>query len=424
LSSVFDFDLVTGEARASLTREGRAGEAARASLGNNTDLTSAFKGAPSLPDGDTQVDSFAVPQVVEDGALQCWEAVNWLSLAHARHLLERSGRVHRLMACGVALSVGREFVEVFQSPDSARGKVVGICRCGQTLCCPVCAPRVSAFRAEEVADGYKNAAGMGWDAYLVTLTAPHVRESSLMEEALWWRESWRWAFADGRASKEIKADWLGFINSAEMTYGERSGWHFHRHLLLFVKPDMGPLAVAMMRARWLAAVRRGHRDNGGIEQHAFDAKPMDNKLMAYYIAKVGAELNATTTKDSQTPLSLLRAAALAGDQCPLWVEALEVSSGLKIGSCRWSRGLRAALHLAPERADDELAEDCAAVGDVLLGYVTATQWRRIIADRLEYRFVQIANEGAEAVNEFLRLNGLGSLLGASERFKVDTKSTN
>lgn len=401
---------------------GSAGVTA-APLGSNTDFASIFSDVVSLP--TTQVEEFARPLSTPEGNVYEWECINWLSLAFARRVCERSGRWHRLMACGVRLNHGSRFVAVHSTPGASRAKVTGICRCGQTLCCPVCAPRVSGFRAEEVAHAYKMASGMGHDVYLVTLTAPHMAGSPLVEEALWWRDAWEWAFRNGRSAKDLKRNWVGYINAAEMTYSDRAGWHFHRHLLLFVESGYGELAVVMMRARWLAAINRGHRDNGGIDKYAFDAKRCDSAAAAWYCSKIGAELNKSTTKNSLSPLAILRRDAMAGvKDSPLWYEALSVCSDLKIGSCRWSRGLRAELELPPERSDADLAEDCIEVKDKFLGYVSASQWREIIYRRLEYNFLQVANLGEKEANQFLDAHGLGTLTTSEEYSDIKNASKN
>ena len=393
-------------------------------LGSNTDFAppSLFSDHESVSLPWSHLDEWARPIRTDEGNVHEWESLNWLSLSYARRVCERDGRWHRLMACGVSLNHGRNFVSVHQASGASRAKVKGICRCGQTICCPVCSPRVSAYRASEVAQGYKNADGIGFDVYLVTLTAPHYRDSSLLDEATWWKYSWEWAFRKGKNADAVKENWIGYVNSAEMTWGERSGWHFHRHLLLAVRPGFGPLCMAQMRARWLAAVRRGHRDNGGIEQHAFHAVRCDSAAAAWYCSKIGAEMAKPTTKDSFTPLSLLRKAALErAPDAALWYEALRVCSELKISSCRWSRGFRAALGLLPEREDCEIAEDGLVAADRFLGYVTADQWRAIIFRRLEYQFLQVANLGENEANQFLDAYGLGVLTTSAEYSAIQQK---
>lgn len=405
--------------------EGGAAVAPAGLLGSNTDFItpSLFSDVVSLP--TSQVEEFARPVATPEGNVYEWECINWLSLAFARRVCERAGRWHRLMSCGVRLNHGSRFVAVHATPGASRAKVTGICRCGQTLCCPVCAPRVSGFRAEEVAHAYKMASGMGHDVYLVTLTAPHMAGSPLVDEALWWRDSWSWAFGQsgGKNAHAVKKNWVGYINAAEMTHSDRAGWHFHRHLLLFVEAGYGELAVVMMRARWLAAIKRGHRDNGGIEKYAFDAKRCDSAAAAWYCSKIGAELNKPTTKKSLSPLAILRRDAMDGAKdSPLWYEALSVCSDLKIGSCRWSRGLRAELELPPERSDADIAEDAIEVKDRFLGYVTASQWREIIYRRLEYSFLQVANLGEKEANQFLDAHGLGVLTTSEEYSDLKTAS--
>jgi hypothetical protein len=245
--------------------------------------------------------------------------------------------------------------------------------------------------------------------------------SPLLTEALWWRDAWRWAFSGGKASVAIREDWLGYITATELTHGE-SGWHYHRHLLHFYSAGSGEIGSELMRRRWLDAIKRHGRWNDHAARYAFDSVPVNGEAAARYCAKIGAELAATTTKASRTPLRILRDAAVAGEPAPLWLEALVVCTTLKIGSVRWSQGLRKTLALADELPDEVVAAETEQEGDELLGVLTRSQWLRVVRARLEYRLLQAAQLGAEAVNQILQAASAGPLVTVQELASIQSEN--
>lgn len=369
-------------------------------LGNSTDLHSA---PPNCP-------LYAISEPGPDGLKVTRDAKRWLARAHGRRLLWASGNGRRRpAACGLRLQHGRKAVEVYRCPDGPRGRVVGPCSCGQPLICPVCSPRISSVRAGEVGDGFRRASARAWRAHLMVFTAPHTAASPLLAEVDFWRGAWEEFMASGRASQKLKDQRKGHIGGPELTHG-LNGWHFHRNLVVF---HDGNLDVEAHKSRWMGCL--GSRYSLAAEKHAFDAKEIDDEDMAIYCAKHGAEVAWAEGKtSSQTALTLLVRSALAGRSCPEWVEAVNVVAARKLSILRWSRGLRAELGIAPEKTDVEIAEEKGRPSDELLGSVTATQWRLIVSRRLEYRLLQEANLGREALECFMHSNGLGDLLSPEQ----------
>jgi hypothetical protein len=278
------------------------------------------------------------------------------------------------------------------------------------LLCPVCSPRVSAFRASEVEEGFKRASARGWRAELMVFTAPHKLASPLLDEVDFWRWAWEQFIGSGREAHRLQKQKLGHFGGPELTWTENAGWHFHRNLVTF---HDGRLDVEAHKSRWMGCL--GSRYSVAAERYAFDAKPMDAAEMARYCAKQGAEIAWAEGKSfSQTPLSLLVKSALAGASCPQWLEAVDVVSKRKLSIVRWSRGLRGELGMAGEKSDEVIAEEKSAKTDELLGVVTACQWRFIVQRRLEYRLLQEAQLGREAVEVFMHSNGLGDLLSPEQ----------
>lgn len=376
-------------------------EGRQALLGNNTDLHSPSPfgdhgEAPFLEGQD--IGKVAAPKVCS----------RWMARAHGRDLLASVKFTGRVRFCGRGLAHGRRMVEVWHRPDSGTGRLSGLCMCGQPLTCPVCSPRVSAFRAAEVADAFDRAAARGWKAHLLVFTAPHKAGSPLLAEIDYWRDAWDEFMAAGKASQRLKKQRLGHLGGPEMTHGSH-GWHFHRNLVVF---HDGKLDLEAHKSRWMGCL--GRRYSLAAEQRAFNASPIDTGVRASYVSKIAAEVAWSHGKASSTPLTMLVRAAAAATDCPEWVEAVHAVKARKLSIIRFSRGLRGELGMASEEKDETIAEEAATPTEKLLGYITAGQMRRVIAARAEYRLLQIAQEGHDAVNIFLLSIGAGELFGSDE----------
>lgn len=371
--------------------------AASAALGKNTDLLLPPLSFPT---------PFALPMQGPDGLKIEGGSKRWLARSHGRKLLRDRGLIRlRPASCGFAMAHGSAGVEVWKSPDRSRGKVLGVCKCGQPLLCPVCSPRVAAERSCEVADGFERASNRGWKAHLMVFTAPHKMGSPLLNEVDFWRDAWARYMGQSQGAQRLRKQRVGHVGGPEITWGWLNGWHFHRNLIVY---HLGDLDVEAWRRRWMDCL--GGRYSRHAEKHAFNAKPMDSAAMAAYCAKVGAEIAWQEGKsDSMTPLTLLVQSALAGEDCPQWVEACGVVAARKLSIVRWSKGLRADLGMAKEKTDEQIAKEKTEPTDVLLGVLTPAQWHRIVNMRLEYRLTQEAQLGHEALELFLEAHGIGEL---------------
>jgi len=383
-------------------------------LGNYTDLHSTpcsqqlTQDGFSICPGSVSINPpfYALTEETTDGLKITRDAKRWMARAHGRHLLNANGMSKaRPASCGLAMSHGRRSVEIWRCPDGPRGRAKGPCNCGQPLLCPVCSPPVAAFRAGEVEDAFNRASSKLWKAELMVFTAPHKAGSPLLAEVDFWRDAWDEFMAQGRASQVLKKQRLGHLGGPELTWTKNAGWHFHRNLVIF---HDGKIDVEAHKSRWMGCL--GSRYSIHAERHAFEAKPMDSAEMARYCAKQGAEIAwAEGKSSSQTPLTLLVKSAIERTPCPQWVEAVDVVRKRKLSIVRFSRGLRADLGMCAEQSDEKIAEDCAKPSDELLGVLTAAQWYFITSRRLEYRVLQVAQEGREALEVFLCAEGLGDL---------------
>jgi len=175
----------------------------------------------------------------------------------------------------------------------------------------------------------------------------------------------------------------------------------------------GRLDLEAYKSRWMGCL--GSRYSLAAELHAFRASSVDTSLRAQYVSKIAAEVAWAHGKESsQTPLTMLVRSASAAAPCPQWVEAVAAVKARKLSIIRFSRGLRAELGMADEEPDEKIAEEASTPSEKLLGFITSAQMRRVIAARAEYRLLQVAQEGHEAVNVFLLSIGAGELFGPSE----------
>lgn len=116
-----------------------------------------------------------------------------------------------------------------------------LCFCSSAWICPVCQPKVTEYRAKEVAYAMHQHQSSGGYLAFITFTVPHKRTHSLKQVLDAVTESIR-SMKSGRPFQlfSSKHDFVGSIRSLEWTYTERNGHHPHIHELWFFKskPDV------------------------------------------------------------------------------------------------------------------------------------------------------------------------------------------
>src|SRR4051812_15582275 len=109
------------------------------------------RGAPGAPLG-RNADFASKPLPEEVVKASPAQVRNWYLRSVGRDILKRAGVVKRVRWCGEKITYRERGVGVYQRPDRAVGRLAGVCVCGQSIVCPVCAPRIAAFRAAEIAN--------------------------------------------------------------------------------------------------------------------------------------------------------------------------------------------------------------------------------------------------------------------------------
>lgn len=374
-----------------------AGEGVAAGLGTNADFA------------DIPVE--VSPSTVRNHYLRSCGRV-LLTQTESYGLGEKRVKPPRVRWCGVNVRSGADGVSLYARPDRAYGVVTGVCNCGQTVVCPVCAPRVAAFRAGEVSEAFRRARGMGYVPYMCTYTIPHVLGNDLGQELDLIGSVWR-AYGKSRGGRGHK-DTLGYHRAIEITYGQ-NGWHPHFHVLYYFSPEH--FSTEKMHAAWLAALSQFGRLTKGAQLHSFHAEPVRDSDGAEYIAKtavviegIAKELTSGADCKGRSIIQLLNG-YIKGDESllPIWKHGVFAVTDRKVSAMRWSRGLRAELLMQDEISDEEIAQDKAEKSDVYLGSLNPWQWAGVIRHKLELCLLLAANQGEEKVNELLSNFNLGAL---------------
>lgn len=332
-----------------------------------------------------------------------WE---WSSLPRLRHC----GRVtHTGVGGPVVRSSGTE-------DGQRRAGVAGLQSCGSPWSCPVCARTIAAQRSTEVRDVLAAVADAGGSCALVTLTMRHRDGQAL--RTLWdaLAAAWR-AVTSGRQVEQERDLWgvLGAVRVVEATHGE-NGWHLHVHALVaFDGPVSRELAGELGRrwfVRWCnALVRRGLvaplEESGGLDVRMVDMGAGSLDATADYLAKITAEVTASSAKDARggnrSPFAVLRDALATGlaDDIETWWEWEQTSRNRK--QVTWTRGLREWAGVRHEREDQEIVDTDHQGEDVAA--IEPEDWPRL-RDRLPELLDVIEVDGPDAGRVWLTDHGI------------------
>jgi len=342
-----------------------------------------------------------------------------------RQLRRQVSVLKRGRECGTPL--GRSDVVLKVTP-TGEGYASGIVTCGSVWACPVCAAKIRAHRADEIARGLSRLIDeMGGGALLVTLTLPHTAGDRLARTLALVSEGWQ-AVASGRPWRRERDDYgvLGQIRALEITHGAH-GWHPHLHLIVALdRPATVRMAAELAAAwqtRWDAwLLRQGWRASAtGV---GVDVRPVRGAAeIAQYVAKVQegsklaptsaaselarGDLKATRAAGSRTPFAILADFGSAGtaDDLDLWHEYERATQGRS--AIRWSPGLRD--RLLPDD-DDEMTDDDIAAAEQdgeSVARLDRELYRALCAiPGAEYGVVSAATRGYRAVLIYVTELGL------------------
>lgn len=375
------------------------------------DTNAKLGGQPANSGSFGKVDSETGEVLPPFDPLLKWELQNV-----ARRFLPRG---HRLAKCH-RIRRAESVVEVRASEEHGRAFYAGLQTCGLVWLCPVCAPKIQAYRAAELALAIEQAQDQGLVVELVTFTAPHSRSDSLADLEERAGKAFR-SMTNGRPYRRLSAELgiVGSVSAGELTWGELNGWHPHRHTLRFRKagPAMGSrhkLAAHDLEifGLWRSAVER--HGLGRADVRGFSVE--DGSRASEYVQKMATEavrfrwgtedeMARSHTKRGRfgnlTPFDFLRmgAAGAEGAWGRLWREYAAAYKGKT--QLRWSPGLRNLLGVTETATDEQLAQ---SLGESWswARELSDDDWRLVRAWNARGELLQVATlAGREGVEHYL-----------------------
>ena len=219
-------------------------------------------------------------------------------------------RFKAFIECGNVPYTKGNMVTLNYSPSTGEAFTGNLSSCGSTWLCPECSAKVMAYRCKSVQTAISKWCGENPEnaVYMVTLTQSHALKDKLGNMLPAQADALTRFWSNGSVKRLMRSIGLAFrISTLEITYGQNSGWHPHRHILLFCKrvPDVAGLECKLRQYWW-----------GALE--AVDCKGNDYALRidggAYaseYVTKLAKEVTLSSLKRSPdgftryTPFALL-----------------------------------------------------------------------------------------------------------------------
>lgn len=127
-------------------------------------------------------------------------------------------------------------VEVWRGSDSGKCHYKNLTVCGRVWTCPVCTAKINEGRRDELKRICKAHERAGGTILMITKTFSHTRFDDLSEmiSGLSKANDRFWRCADIKRLRE-SLGLVGYVRSAELTWGDKSGWHPHYHELWFIR---------------------------------------------------------------------------------------------------------------------------------------------------------------------------------------------
>lgn len=335
-------------------------------------------------------------------------------------------------------------VSVRRSPDRGNARFANLQTCGSVWHCPICAPKVTAARRDEMNEALQAWTAQGGEVYLATYTNQHDMDGRGADcaESLKTMAAALSRFKASRAYRTAveSAGAVGAIRALEPTFGEMNGWHVHTHELIFAKAgqlrQLRRLASPWVRQlikRGMAGLRPGDigaekiRKLRALLRRAFTVQ--DGSYAAEYLLKFGrepetergawglaSEMTRAHMKSGRglagtdgtpqrcghvTPWGLLND-ALDGDKRSgaLFREYAQAFHGRR--QLYWSPKLRALFFGLVDRTDEQIAaaDDARCTEHVI--EILPSEWGLVIAHEARFEVLRAAaSDGAAGVRAIL-----------------------
>lgn len=289
--------------------------------------------------------------------------------------------------------------------------------CGSVWVCPVCATKITEKRRLELATALEATKTNGGSALLLTLTVPHYGHHKIKNVLNGLTDAYR-RFTNRKGFKRAAAllGVFGRVRTLEVTYGP-NGWHPHLHVLLFtaspINSKLVKLTAAALLDQWKSACVAADLPEPNKHGLSLD----DGSKAAQYVSKWGMEnemtkghLKTARSNDHLSPFGLLdlhldkstastpfqqSIAPLAGFLFHEYASAFRGKRQLV-----WSDGLRDLLELAPEKTDEELAEEHDQEARIF-AQIPKEVWPAVLRAEKRGELLEVCRQGLDALNRYL-----------------------
>jgi hypothetical protein len=307
------------------------------------------------------------------------------------------------------------YVDLMQSGDDFYYS--NIMTCGSVWMCPVCRQKILSGRRQEISQALKS----GLTPVMVTVTLQHDRGDSLddlmdaLSKSLRRLKSGRW-YQDFKKTYRVKAS----VSTLEIRWSPVSGWHPHRHWLLFCDVDNMTEDDTVDIQHDLTGRYRHLLDLSGhyaSEYHGIDVR-IGDQYIGDYLSKdnwsLASEMSSTDAKSSSSSVSPFNLVDMAsegdGQSYHLWREYVDATYGKR--QITWSRGGKSLLgvddksdeDLASDHpgSDEEITEDKADQSPVVLMSISSDIWSLVLRRSSPGRVLEVARQGGQdAVRSYL-----------------------
>jgi hypothetical protein len=285
---------------------------------------------------------------------------------------------------------------LWKSPAGDAAEYGDVHTCGSVWHCPICAPKITTGRRDELIAAVAGWRDRGGEVYLATRTFSHDKRSRELRDSM---AALQKVLSRAKGTRRAlalaeRAGVVGTVRALEVTHGEVNGWHPHTHELIFARPgergrllshrnewirrlivsELAGMKPAMSRAERASQLRY-------LRRHAYTVQLGDKA--ADYVAKYGIEPTTENggrwgpgselTKGHQktgerlsgrTPFELLRLYS-EGDQRAGFLFREYALAFQGRAQLYWSKGLRASFTELCEVAAAEIYYPHGAVAECL-----------------------------------------------------------
>ena len=283
----------------------------------------------------------------------------------------------------------------------------GVFQCGRVWVCPVCAPRITEARRQDVEKVVHRHLKAGGSVYMATFTLPHNKRQALRDL--------REAVSKGFRKVRTGRDWVaakrdagevGYVRALEVTVGE-AGWHPHLHVLYLLNHDDAARAQDFgdwLFSRWGALIEQWGYGKCNPSIWRFE-RAADPAAAGNYAVKWGCDRELTQAHMKRAKGGGRSVWQLLADICDaeiprdvaLFLEFARAMHGAR--QLTWSNGLRVIYDLGDEASDDDLANKDQPAET--LGFLTKEGLKEITDRLLEGElFTLIERRGWAGVFEF------------------------